>query len=110
MVPFWGTEELIKIDGQGWSLRKHAGEYLQVKMLHILVPISPSLDLAYPAIHSFDETERNPVLGFAPRRDALPMALHHPDHFLERSKAFPLEPFFPGIPELTHTRLGLVRP
>ena len=79
-------------------------------MLHVLVAISLSLYFPYPAINPLDETERNTILRLAPRRDAFPMAFHHPDHFLEWYKALPLQPFFPRKPKLAHPGLGFVGP
>jgi hypothetical protein len=63
---FRRAEELLKIYGQRRRFGEHAGQYLEIQVLDILVAEASGLNFSYPAIHPLDETERNTVLRLAP--------------------------------------------
>lgn len=99
----------------GWfralsQLRQHAGEHLQSQVLLVAQAIGAALDDADLVVESFDEAERDLVLGSAVGGDAIPMALDHLGELLEARQALPSQRRTPLVEELSCPRIASVVP
>ena len=72
------------------NLRQHAGQDLQPKVFLVAQAVGATLDDADLVVQSFDEAERDFVLGLAVGGDAVPVPLDHVGEVLVGLQALPL--------------------
>ena len=92
------------------KLRQHAGQDLQAKVLLVAQPVRSALDDTDLVVQPFDETERNLILGFAVRRETVPVTLDHLREGLVGFQTLPFQLSPPVLEELPCPGLAVVIP
>jgi hypothetical protein len=92
------------------KLRQHAGQYLQSKVFFVAKSVGATLKHTDFVVQSFDEAERDFVLGLAVGSDAVLVSLDHVSEIQLGFQTLPFELRSPILEELPGPRLAAVIP
>ena len=92
------------------ELRQHACKNFQSQVFFVAQSVCATLDDADLIVQTFNESERDLVLGLAVGSDSIPMPIDHLSEFLVGFEALPLQARTPVLEEAACPPLALVVP